>query len=112
MQNKLEIRLLAIRGTRCAAAQCALQRRIAVNFEFQVQFKYALMEHYHITPREAELAILLARGFSIALAAAAMNISKETVRHFARCLFPAFDVHTQHHLVAKIYQFYIARNLT
>jgi len=62
----------------------------------------ALSKTYDLTPREAELAILLATGQTLSGAAAALKIGLSTVRWYLKHLFEKTDTHRQAELIRLV----------
>jgi DNA-binding CsgD family transcriptional regulator len=62
----------------------------------------ALSKSYDLTPREAELAILLATGHTLSGAAAVLKIGLSTVRWYLKHLFEKTDTHRQAELIRLV----------
>ena len=65
----------------------------------------ALMETFRITPREADVAVLLARGLSLEAIAADLGLRVGTVRYNLKRVFDKLGVHNQAAVVALIRSF-------
>ena len=61
-------------------------------------------ELFSLPPREAELAIALSDGLSLAEAAQAMNLTLETARNYSKRLYAKLDVRGQGELVRLVYE--------
>lgn len=61
-----------------------------------------LRERWQLTPQEARVAVLLARGRTNRQIAAAMKLSPATTRHYTEALFLKLDVHSRAQATAKI----------
>lgn len=61
-----------------------------------------LSERYSLTHRQAEIALLLARGLTNRDIAKSLRISHHTVRHHAEWVFDKVDVHSRAELVHKL----------
>jgi DNA-binding CsgD family transcriptional regulator len=59
---------------------------------------------YELPQREAELALALADGLSIAEAATAMNLTLETARNYSKRLYAKLDVSGQAQLVRLVHR--------
>jgi len=64
--------------------------------------KHALIEQYELTPRQSEVALLLAKGLSNEEIAHRLDISPHTVRHHAEWVFVKLDIHTRKALALKL----------
>ena len=63
-----------------------------------------LAKAFRLTPAEAKLASVIARGASPEIAAGELKISRETVRNQLKSVFAKTDTHRQSELVALILQ--------
>jgi DNA-binding CsgD family transcriptional regulator len=63
-----------------------------------------LARTFHLTPAEAKLASVIARGASPKIAARELKISRETARNQLKSVFAKTDTHRQSELVALILQ--------
>lgn len=63
-----------------------------------------LAQLHAVARREAELAILLADGFSLAEAGETMGLSIETTRNYSKRLYAKMSVRGQAELVSKVYE--------
>jgi DNA-binding CsgD family transcriptional regulator len=63
-----------------------------------------LAKTFHLTPAEAKLACVIARGASPEIAAGELKISRETARNQLKSVFAKTDTHRQSELVALILQ--------
>ncbi len=63
-----------------------------------------LAKTFRLTPSEAKLACVIARGASPYIAARELNISKETARNQLKAVFAKTDTHRQSELVALLLQ--------
>lgn len=64
--------------------------------------KRSLVERYELTPRQAEVALLLARGLSNREIGEQLGISHHTVRHHAEWVFTKLHIHTRKALALKL----------
>jgi len=62
----------------------------------------SLMEHYRLTQREAQVALLLVRGLSSTEIAAQLSVSPHTVRHHAEWVFAKLGIHSRKALGLKL----------
>jgi DNA-binding CsgD family transcriptional regulator len=63
-----------------------------------------LAKTFHLTPAEAKLACIIARGAPPQVAARELNISRETARNQLKSVFVKTDTHRQSELVALLMQ--------
>ena len=63
-----------------------------------------LAKTFRLTPAEAKLACVIARGASLEIAARELKISRETARNQLRSVFAKTDTHRQSELVALLLQ--------
>src|SRR5437764_388025 len=63
-----------------------------------------LAKTFRLTPAEAKLACVIARGASPEIAAGELKISRETARNQLKSVFAKTDTHRQSELVALILQ--------
>jgi DNA-binding CsgD family transcriptional regulator len=63
-----------------------------------------LAKTFRLTPAEAKVASVIARGASPEIAARELNISRETARNQLKSVFAKTDTHRQSELVALILQ--------
>ena len=63
-----------------------------------------LAQTFHLTPSEAKLACVIARGASPDIAARELKISRETARNQLKSVFAKTDTHRQSELVALLLQ--------
>lgn len=63
-----------------------------------------LAQLFNLPAREAELAIALADGLSIAQAAKAMGLTQETARNYSKRIYAKLGVNGQTQLIGRIYQ--------
>jgi DNA-binding CsgD family transcriptional regulator len=63
-----------------------------------------LAKAFHLTPSEARLACIIARGDPPNVAAEELNISRETARNQLKSIFAKTDTHRQSELVALLLQ--------
>lgn len=63
-----------------------------------------LAKTFHLTPSEAKLASIIARGASPQIAARELKVSRETVRNQLKSVFSKTDTHRQSELVALLLQ--------
>ena len=63
-----------------------------------------LAQVYELPPREAELAVLLAQGHSLAEAGAVLGLTIETTRNYSKRLFAALNVRGQADLVRAVFE--------
>ena len=63
-----------------------------------------LAKTFHLTPSEAKLACIIARGASPNIAARELKISRETARNQLKSVFAKTDTHRQSELVALLLQ--------
>ena len=63
-----------------------------------------LAKTFRLTPAEAKLACIIARGASPEIAAGDLKISRETARNQLKSVFAKTDTHRQSELVALILQ--------
>jgi DNA-binding CsgD family transcriptional regulator len=63
-----------------------------------------LAKTFRLTPAEAKLAGVIARGASPEIAAAELKISRETARNHLKSVFAKTDTHRQSELVALLLQ--------
>lgn len=61
-----------------------------------------LRERWGLTPQEARVALLLARGGTNRQIAEAMDLSPATIRHYTEALFHKLDVHSRAEATARI----------
>jgi DNA-binding CsgD family transcriptional regulator len=61
-----------------------------------------LAETFRLTPSEANLACIIARGASPGIAAGELKISRETARNQLKSVFAKTDTHRQSELVALL----------
>jgi DNA-binding NarL/FixJ family response regulator len=62
-----------------------------------------LMTGYQLTPRERQVASLLARGCDSKEIAAVLRVSPHTVRDHIKFLFNRLSVHTRGELISKLF---------
>ena len=63
-----------------------------------------LAKTFHLTPSEAKLACIMARGASPCIAARELKISRDTARNQLKSVFAKTDTHRQSELVALLVQ--------
>jgi DNA-binding CsgD family transcriptional regulator len=63
-----------------------------------------LAKTFRLTPAEAKLACVIARGASPEIAAGELKISRETARNQLKSVFAKTDTHRQSELVALLLQ--------
>ena len=63
-----------------------------------------LAKTFHLTPSEAKLACIIARGAPPSIAAQELKISRETARNQLKSVFAKTDTHRQSELVALLLQ--------
>jgi DNA-binding CsgD family transcriptional regulator len=86
-------------GTHTAARVIVLIREPEAPRAFD---REALARSYDLTPREAELAILLATGHTLSGAAATLKIGLSTVRWYLKHLFEKTETHRQGELIRLV----------
>jgi DNA-binding CsgD family transcriptional regulator len=70
-----------------------------------------LMQAYELTPREEELARLIAQGAGTAELAARMHLSRHTVRDYVKSIFEKVGVSSRGELVARLFAEHCAPGL-
>lgn len=96
---KLDVISVGGGGPRTAARVIVLIREPDAPRAFD---REALSRTYDLTPREAELAVLLATGHTLSGAAAALKIGLSTVRWYLKHLFEKTDTHRQAELIRLV----------
>lgn len=94
-----------IHGTSLAAGLLSRQPAILVSIERatpELPDIPSLVERHGLTTREAEVALLLARGLSNRQIAKRLRISAHTVRHHAEWVFSKLDIHTRKALALRL----------
>lgn len=64
--------------------------------------KRTLVERHELTPRQAEVALLMARGLSNREIAERLGISRHTVRHHAEWVFTKLEIHSRKALALRL----------
>lgn len=61
-----------------------------------------LFEKYRLTPREAEVFALIAKGYSRAYISERLVLSKETVKSYANKMYAKVGVHTRQDIIELV----------
>ena len=88
----------ALRATLIGRGLLGLERAVVVLVERltpQLPAKRSLIERYELTPRQAEVALLLAQGLSDHEIGERLGISHHTARHHAEWVFTKLGIHSR-----------------
>lgn len=94
-----------LRATRVRAGLLSINVSVLISVERltpRMPDPGTLMERYGLTPRQAEVVVLLARGLSDAEIAERLSISPHTVHHHTELVFLALGIHTRKGLGLKL----------